>query len=240
MTDVAYHDRSPRTPRTPIDIDADFDMDLRTATDNNTYRLHSPVDTYIPASACALYDRPDVVDVGVDVDVTMDDTFNGPYTNNDRKSYHASPEPGLDRPVTPPLRYSPPRGPANAPSHPRLAHLGAHGRSNSMDNIDSFRPPTRPRLSAYGTGNGNMGRPRAYSERRDSRPYDRDSGRGAYGSPRSSAGAPTRPPPKVGANQVVGVFGLSIRTTERDLEDEFGRYGEVDKVVIVYDQRASF
>jgi len=34
------------------------------------------------------------------------------------------------------------------------------------------------------------------------------------------------------------VFGLSIRTTERDLEDEFKRFGEVDKVIIVYDQRS--
>jgi len=32
---------------------------------------------------------------------------------------------------------------------------------------------------------------------------------------------------------------LSIRTRERDLEDEFNRCGEVEKVVIVYDQRVS-
>ena len=35
----------------------------------------------------------------------------------------------------------------------------------------------------------------------------------------------------------MGAFGLSIRTTERDLEEEFGRAGPVDKVVIVYDAR---
>lgn len=38
-------------------------------------------------------------------------------------------------------------------------------------------------------------------------------------------------------SNVLGVFGLSIRTAERDLEDEFGRFGPVDKVTIVYDQR---
>ena len=38
-------------------------------------------------------------------------------------------------------------------------------------------------------------------------------------------------------SNVLGVFGLSIRTTERDLEDEFARFGQVDKVTIVYDQR---
>lgn len=40
-------------------------------------------------------------------------------------------------------------------------------------------------------------------------------------------------------SNVLGVFGLSIRTTERDLDDEFSRYGRVEKVVIVYDQRVS-
>jgi RNA recognition motif-containing protein len=35
----------------------------------------------------------------------------------------------------------------------------------------------------------------------------------------------------------LGVFGLSIRTTERDLQDEFSRFGVVSKIVIVYDQQ---
>lgn len=38
-------------------------------------------------------------------------------------------------------------------------------------------------------------------------------------------------------NSCVGIFGLSIRTREADLEDEFGKCGRVDNVVIVYDQR---
>jgi transformer-2 protein len=33
------------------------------------------------------------------------------------------------------------------------------------------------------------------------------------------------------------VFGLSIRTQERDLDEEFSRFGRVEKVTIVYDQR---
>ena len=32
---------------------------------------------------------------------------------------------------------------------------------------------------------------------------------------------------------------MSIRSTERDLDDEFSRFGRVEKVVIVYDQRVS-
>jgi transformer-2 protein len=40
------------------------------------------------------------------------------------------------------------------------------------------------------------------------------------------------------ASNVLGVFGLSIRTQERDLDDEFSRFGKVSKVTIVYDQRS--
>ncbi|EIW82190.1 RNA-binding domain-containing protein, partial [Coniophora puteana RWD-64-598 SS2] len=53
------------------------------------------------------------------------------------------------------------------------------------------------------------------------------------------------PPPKRPSHapaptptQVLGVFGLSIRTQERDLDDEFSRFGRVEKVTIVYDQRS--
>lgn len=41
-------------------------------------------------------------------------------------------------------------------------------------------------------------------------------------------------------SNVLGVFGLSIRTTERDLDEEFTRFGHVEKVTIVYDQRVRF
>lgn len=44
---------------------------------------------------------------------------------------------------------------------------------------------------------------------------------------------------KVKSTNILGVFGLSVRTTERDLQDEFSRHGEIEKVVIVYDQRVS-
>lgn len=47
--------------------------------------------------------------------------------------------------------------------------------------------------------------------------------------------APADPEP----TNVVGVFGLSIRTMERDLEAEFNRIAPVEKVTIVYDARVS-
>jgi transformer-2 protein len=58
--------------------------------------------------------------------------------------------------------------------------------------------------------------------------------RAPTGQPDSSI-APQAPNP----SNVLGVFGLSIRTQERDLDEEFSRFGRVEKVTIVYDQRVS-
>ncbi|RDB20525.1 Transformer-2 beta [Hypsizygus marmoreus] len=72
-----------------------------------------------------------------------------------------------------------------------------------------------------------------------------NTGGGGYRSPyrRRSPPAPRRPPhaPIQAPNpsNVLGVFGLSIRTQERDLDEEFSRFGRVEKVTIVYDQRQS-
>ncbi|KJA16107.1 hypothetical protein HYPSUDRAFT_71627 [Hypholoma sublateritium FD-334 SS-4] len=90
------------------------------------------------------------------------------------------------------------------------------GRSRS-------RSPVRPSHA-----NGTNGDSRSYH--RSPPPY-----RGGRRSPPPRrAHAPLQPNP----SNVLGVFGLSIRTQERDLEDEFNRYGRVEKVTIVYDQRS--
>ncbi|TKY89171.1 hypothetical protein EX895_001702 [Sporisorium graminicola] len=80
------------------------------------------------------------------------------------------------------------------------------------------------------------------------RRYDRDDRRDRA---RSRSPPPPRsdrrrtPPPKprgapaeVQPTTVLGVFGLSIRTLEKDLEYEFDAIAPVDKVVIVYDARS--
>lgn len=36
-------------------------------------------------------------------------------------------------------------------------------------------------------------------------------------------------------NRCVGVFGLSLYTTERDLKECFGKYGPIEDVQLVYD-----
>ncbi|KAG6849950.1 hypothetical protein H0H93_003322 [Arthromyces matolae] len=53
--------------------------------------------------------------------------------------------------------------------------------------------------------------------------------------PRRAPHAPIQAP---NPSNVLGVFGLSIRTQERDLDEEFSRFGRVEKVTIVYDQRS--
>ncbi|KAJ7283381.1 hypothetical protein C8J57DRAFT_1709799 [Mycena rebaudengoi] len=62
-------------------------------------------------------------------------------------------------------------------------------------------------------------------------------------SPPPAAAAAVRRPPHApiapNPSNVLGVFGLSIRTQERDLDEEFSRFGRVEKVTIVYDQRQS-
>ncbi|KAI0346978.1 RNA-binding domain-containing protein, partial [Trametopsis cervina] len=58
-------------------------------------------------------------------------------------------------------------------------------------------------------------------------------------SPPPSKRPPHAPIQAPNPSNVLGVFGLSIRTVERDLDEEFSRFGHVEKVVIVYDQRQS-
>ncbi|GAA5826762.1 hypothetical protein JCM11251_002885 [Rhodosporidiobolus azoricus] len=83
------------------------------------------------------------------------------------------------------------------------------------------------------------GAPASYERREDPRspPRGGDSydqgGRSRMPPPAKPNGAPSAEP-----SNVLGVFGLSIRTRERDLDDEFSRSGRVEKVVIVYDQRS--
>ncbi|KAF8632396.1 hypothetical protein AX17_004837 [Amanita inopinata Kibby_2008] len=86
--------------------------------------------------------------------------------------------------------------------------------------------------------------PRGRSRSRS--PTGRSTNGGVFRSPppyrRRSPPAPRRPPhapiKAPIASNVLGVFGLSIRTQERDLDEEFSRFGRVEKVTIVYDQRS--
>ncbi|QRV72693.1 RNA recognition motif protein [Ceratobasidium sp. AG-Ba] len=70
-------------------------------------------------------------------------------------------------------------------------------------------------------------------------PVRRDRSPRRFSPPPRRRSPPPRPrgAPNATPSSVVGVFGLSIRTQERDLDEEFSRFGRVEKVTIVYDQR---
>ncbi|KAJ3083299.1 hypothetical protein HK102_001143 [Quaeritorhiza haematococci] len=67
-----------------------------------------------------------------------------------------------------------------------------------------------------------------YKLRSDSREHD------LYRPQRPSPTSRDAPEP----SKVLGVFGLSLRTREYQLEDIFGKYGAIEKVTIIYDQHS--
>ncbi|KAI8822132.1 uncharacterized protein EV422DRAFT_525765 [Fimicolochytrium jonesii] len=79
---------------------------------------------------------------------------------------------------------------------------------------------------------------------------DRHSSRRRFGRSRSRSPSPRRggPPPRRGGpragqpepepSKVLGVFGLSVRTTEQDLEEVFSKYGELERITVIYDKPA--
>uniref|UniRef100_A0A183CHI1 RRM domain-containing protein n=1 Tax=Globodera pallida TaxID=36090 RepID=A0A183CHI1_GLOPA len=74
-------------------------------------------------------------------------------------------------------------------------------------------------------------RARSRSRSRDLPPSSRFGGGGYYGSRRFYDGRDNPNP-----SPCLGVFGMSLHTTERDLKHLFGRYGEVESVQVVYDR----
>lgn len=106
---------------------------------------------------------------------------------------------------------------------------------------ESAPPPTDPYAEAYNdqpSSGAHADRDRDVPPPRGrsrSRSPVRDSYRRPSPVPKRPSHAPIQAP---NPSNVLGVFGLSIRTVERDLDEEFSRFGRVEKVVIVYDQRS--
>ncbi|KIP09820.1 hypothetical protein PHLGIDRAFT_11672 [Phlebiopsis gigantea 11061_1 CR5-6] len=105
---------------------------------------------------------------------------------------------------------------------------------------ESAPPPADPYSEAYNeppTSSHPIDRERDVAPPRGrsrSRSPPRDSYRRPSPVPKKPSAVPIAPNP----SNVLGIFGLSIRTVERDLDEEFSRFGRVEKVVIVYDQRS--
>eukprot|EP01132_Coremiostelium_polycephalum_P005309 gene5309-6614_t len=114
--------------------------------------------------------------------------------------------------------------------------------SMNNGNLDGGRgrSPSPLGRNGNGMGGGRSSRSRSPprgSPGRNDRPHSRDrslsprGGGGGYDEPRNKL-ANTAPPCKV-----LGVFGLSPRTDERDLKQEFGRFGRIDHVDLIMDRK---
>ncbi|CAM4518304.1 unnamed protein product, partial [Lepidochelys olivacea] len=94
----------------------------------------------------------------------------------------------------------------------------------------SHRRYTRSRSHSHSHSHRRRSRSRSYTpeyRRRRSRSHSPMSNR------RRHTGSRANPDP----NTCLGVFGLSLYTTERDLREVFSRYGPLSGVNVVYDQR---
>jgi len=114
---------------------------------------------------------------------------------------------------------SPPRrSPGSRSNSPRAA------RSRSRSGRSRSRTRSRSRRSSSGhyRRRTRSGSPRSRSPRSRSRSHPR---------PTKVHGDRENPTP----SNCLGVFGLNFTTTERDLEREFGRYGNIESVQVVLD-----
>ncbi|KAI8883755.1 RNA-binding domain-containing protein [Backusella circina FSU 941] len=130
---------------------------------------------------------------------------------------------------------------------------GGSGRSRSRS---SSRSPKResPRRSRSPSPRRSSSRRRSPERRsrRRSRSRSRSRDRRRSNSPRRRSRSPRRQQSRQEANKefhgtrdepevsnILGVFGLSLRTREVDLEDVFREHGSLEKVTIVYDHRSN-
>ncbi|KAI8984356.1 hypothetical protein BDF20DRAFT_789484, partial [Mycotypha africana] len=77
---------------------------------------------------------------------------------------------------------------------------------------------------------------RSRSRTPPSRSRGRSRSRSVSRSPPPRSRSPAHPPE---VSNILGVFGLSLRTREVDLEDVFRDFGDIEKVTIVYDHRSN-
>lgn len=131
------------------------------------------------------------------------------------RSPRRSPERGSpDRGASPPRR-SPSRG-----SPRRSASRGSDRRSPPPRGASPRRSPAR----------------RSRTPRSRSRSHDRGRGRRDHSrSPMSSRRRHVGNRDAPEASKCVGVFGLSLYTTERELDKEFGKFGPLERVQVVLD-----
>ncbi|KAF3843096.1 hypothetical protein F7725_001945 [Dissostichus mawsoni] len=127
-------------------------------------------------------------------------------------------------------RNSASRSPALSPAHSKDG--SRHSRSKSLSRSRSKSGSHRGSRRHYSRSRS---RSRSHRRRSHSRSYSGERRRRSHSrSPMSDRRAHRQPHP----NGCVGVFGLSLYTTERDLRDVFSKYGPLADVSIVCDQQS--
>ncbi|KAK2826432.1 hypothetical protein Q5P01_020646 [Channa striata] len=139
----------------------------------------------------------------------------------------------------PSSRSASPRGSAKSASHsPARSKDGSrHSRSRSRS-----RSRSKSRSRSHRSSRRHYSRSRSRSHRRRSRSRSRSweyrrrrsHSRSPMSNRRRHIGNRANPDP----NTCLGVFGLSLYTTERDLREVFSKYGPLADVNIVYDQQS--
>uniref|UniRef100_A0A671YQJ7 Transformer-2 protein homolog beta n=1 Tax=Sparus aurata TaxID=8175 RepID=A0A671YQJ7_SPAAU len=138
-------------------------------------------------------------------------------------------------------RSGSPRGSAHSPSRSpvRSKDGSRHSRSRSRSRS---RSKSRSRSHRSSRRHHSRSRSRSHSHRRHSRSRSRSweyrrrrsHSRSPMSNRRRHIGNRANPDP----NSCLGVFGLSLYTTERDLREVFSKYGPLSDVNIVYDQQS--
>lgn len=112
---------------------------------------------------------------------------------------------------------------------PRRQETGPRSASRSRSarrDRDRSRSPRRSRSPVE-----RRGRSRSRSRDKGGRGGRREYSKSPMSSRRRHVGNRDQPE----SSKCIGVFGLSLYTTERELEKEFGRYGHLEKVQVVLD-----
>ncbi|KAM9851044.1 transformer-2 protein homolog beta [Aulostomus maculatus] len=143
------------------------------------------------------------------------------------------------------------RSASRSPSRPGSAKSGSHSpdrsSARSKDGSHHSRSKSRSKSRSRSGSHSRRGsrrrhsrshsRSRSYRRRSRSRSYSgerRSHSHSPMSNRRRHIGNRANPDP----NCCLGVFGLSLYTTERDLRDVFSKYGPLADVSIVYDQQS--
>ncbi|VVC90859.1 unnamed protein product [Leptidea sinapis] len=129
-------------------------------------------------------------------------------------------------------------GSREAPKPPVMSRVHSRSRSRTPPPPKAasrkYRSPTRSRSGSprrYKTARYSRSRSRSYSPRGGS--YRRSPSHSPMSSRRRHGGDRENPTP----SRCLGVFGLSLYTTEQQIHHIFSKYGPVDKVQVVIDAK---